>query len=144
MKPSSWQILVLAPLGTILFGFAPAAAAQPDGEKPPLWRDPAQPLELRARDLVGRMTLEEKARQVCNEAPSIPRLGLPAYDYWNDSLHGIGRNGTATVFPQAIGMAASFDLALLHRVADAIPRRRGPSTANMPMPIMATARITPG
>ncbi len=86
----------------------------------PLWRDPNQPLDARIRDLVGRMTLEEKAQQVCNVAPSIPRIGLPAYDYWNESLHGVGRNGIATVFPQAIGMAASFDPALLHTVADAI------------------------
>src|SRR5271170_6888815 len=98
-----------------------AAAADPPADaKTPLWKDPAQPLELRVKDLVGRMTLEEKAQQVCNMAPSIPRIGLPAYNYWNESLHGVGRNGTATVFPQAIGMAASFDPALLHTVADAI------------------------
>ena len=66
------------------------------------------------------MTLDEKALQLCNEAPSIPRIGLPAYNYWNECLHGIGRNGYATVFPQAIGMAASFDPALLHTVADGI------------------------
>ena len=78
---------------------AAAAADQPAETKPPLWKDPAQPLELRVRDLVGRMTLEEKALQVCNEAPAIPRLGLPAYNYWNECLHGIGRNGIATVFP---------------------------------------------
>ncbi len=96
------------------------AADEPAAEKPPLWKDPRQPEELRVKDLVGRMTLEEKALQACNEAPSIPRLGLPAYNYWSECLHGIGRNGTATVFPQAIGMAASFDTALLHRVADAI------------------------
>jgi beta-glucosidase len=77
-------------------------------------------VEARVRDLVGRMTLDEKAQQVCNVAPSIPRLGLPAYNYWNECLHGVGRNGIATVFPQAIGMAASFDPALLHTVADAI------------------------
>jgi beta-glucosidase len=86
----------------------------------PLWRDPKQPLESRVKDLVGRMTLEEKVRQVCNVAPSIPRLGLPAYNYWNECLHGVGRNGRATVFPQAIGMAASFDPSLLHQVADGI------------------------
>lgn len=89
-------------------------------EKPPLWRDASQPFDVRVRDLVGRMTLEEKARQVCNDAPAIPRIGLPAYNYWNECLHGIGRNGTATVFPQAIAMAASFDTNLMHRVADAI------------------------
>ena len=98
---------------------ATAGAADSDSAKP-LWRDPSQPLELRVKDLVGRMTLEEKARQVCNVAPAIPRLGLPAYDYWNEALHGVGRAGTATVFPQAIGMAASFDPLLLHTVGDAI------------------------
>ncbi len=86
----------------------------------PLWRDPKQPLESRVKDLVGRMTLEEKVRQVCNAAPPIPRLGVPGYNYWNECLHGVGRNGIATVFPQAIGIAASFDPALLHQVADGI------------------------
>jgi beta-glucosidase len=104
----------------ILFSVPPAPAAEAGAEKTPLWRDPSQPLQARVRDLVGRMTLEEKARQVCNAAPSIARLGLPAYDYWNECLHGIGRNGIATVFPQAIGMAASFDPVVLHKVADAI------------------------
>jgi beta-glucosidase len=97
-----------------------ANADEPGAQAPPLWKNPAQPLELRVRDLVGRMTLEEKAQQVCNVAPAIPRLGLPAYNYWNECLHGVGRNGIATVFPQAIGMAASFDPILLHTVADAI------------------------
>jgi beta-glucosidase len=97
-----------------------AAADQPADTKPPLWKDPAQPFELRVHDLVGRMTLEEKALQVCNDAPAIPRLGLPAYNYWNECLHGVARNGVATVFPQAIGMAASFDPALLHTVADTV------------------------
>jgi beta-glucosidase len=116
------RLLVFASLVSSLWLPSPPAAAadEPPAEKPPLWRDPAQPLDLRVRDLVHRMTLEEKAMQVCNVAPPIPRLGLPAYDYWNECLHGIGRNGVATVFPQAIGMAASFDPALLHTVADAI------------------------
>ena len=112
--------LFFAPLLAMLFSVPPAPAAEAGAEKTPLWRDPSQPLQARVRDLVGRMTLEEKARQVCNAAPSIARLGLPAYDYWNECLHGIGRNGIATVFPQAIGMAASFDPVLLHKVADAI------------------------
>jgi beta-glucosidase len=110
-----WRSSVLA-----LFISLSCVLAQAADDKPPLWKDPAQPLESRVRDLVGRMTLEEKALQLCNDAPSIPRLGLPAYNYWNECLHGIGRNGYATVFPQAIGMAASFDPALLHTVADAI------------------------
>jgi beta-glucosidase len=121
MRTSSvLRLAVFTPLLSILCCVPPAAAHEPGAEAPPLWKDPAQPLDLRLRDLVGRMTLEEKARQVCNVAPAIPRLGLPAYDYWNECLHGIGRNGIATVFPQAIGMAASFDPALLHTVADAI------------------------
>jgi beta-glucosidase len=107
------------PILIILCCVIPATADEPAGAAP-LWRDPAQPLELRVRDLVHRMTLDEKALQVCNVAPSIPRLGLPAYNYWNECLHGVGRNGIATVFPQAIGMAASFDTALMHTVADAI------------------------
>lgn len=107
---------------TLAWLTSPAVLAQtpPVDAKPPLWRDASQPLDARVRDLVGRMTLEEKALQMCNEAPSIPRLGLPAYNYWNECLHGIGRNGVATVFPQAIGMAASFDPSLLHTIADAI------------------------
>ncbi|MGO8699787.1 MAG: glycoside hydrolase family 3 C-terminal domain-containing protein [Limisphaerales bacterium] len=113
------RLFALVPLLTCLVCAVAAPAADSDAAKP-LWRDPSQPLELRVEDLVSRMTLDEKARQVCNVAPAIPRLGLPAYDYWNESLHGIGRAGTATVFPQAIGMAASFDPVLLHTVADAI------------------------
>jgi beta-glucosidase len=96
------------------------APGQSTDTNAPLWRDPTKPVEARVRDLVSRMTLDEKALQICNDAPSIPRLGLPAYNYWNECLHGVGRNGAATVFPQAIGMAASFDPALLHTVADAI------------------------
>jgi beta-glucosidase len=113
--------LLLSILSIIwLLPWVAAAADQAAETKPPLWKDAAQPLELRVRDLVGRMTLEEKALQVCNDAPAIPRLGLPAYNYWNECLHGVARNGVATVFPQAIGMAASFDPPLLHTVADAI------------------------
>jgi beta-glucosidase len=111
---------VFVPILTIIFCAIPANADEPAGAQPPLWKDPTQPVEARVRDLVRRMTLEEKAEQVCNVAPSIPRIGLPSYNYWNECLHGVGRNGIATVFPQAIGMAASFDPALLHTVADAI------------------------
>jgi beta-glucosidase len=117
LRPSVFALLLAI---SWLLPRAVAAADQPAETKPPLWKDPTQPVELRARDLAGRMTLEEKALQICNDAPAIPRLGLPAYNYWNECLHGIGRNGAATVFPQAIGMAASFDPALLHTVADAI------------------------
>jgi beta-glucosidase len=76
--------------------------------------------EDRAANLVSRMTLEEKVSQMQNDAPAIPRLGIPSYEWWNEALHGVARAGAATVFPQAIGMAASFDTALMHDVATAI------------------------
>ncbi|WP_289768791.1 glycoside hydrolase family 3 C-terminal domain-containing protein [Faecalibaculum rodentium] len=74
----------------------------------------------RAQELVGKMTLEEKASQLRFDAPAIPRLGIPAYNWWNEALHGVARAGVATVFPQAIGMAAAFDAALMEEVGQAI------------------------
>lgn len=73
-----------------------------------------------AEELVGRMTIEERAGQLRFDAPAIERLGIPAYNWWNEALHGVARGGTATSFPQAIGMAAMFDDELLERIADAI------------------------
>jgi beta-glucosidase len=74
----------------------------------------------RARELVSQMTLKEKTSQLLHNASAIERLGVPAYNWWNECLHGVGRAGIATVFPTAIGMAATFDTELLHRVATAI------------------------
>jgi len=82
--------------------------------------DPALPLEERVECLVSQMTLREKVAQTQHVAPPIPRLDIPKYHWWNECLHGVARAGNATVFPQAIGMAASFDEDLMHRVADAI------------------------
>lgn len=76
--------------------------------------------EARAKDLVTRMTLEEKVTQMLYSAPAIPRLGVRAYNWWNEALHGVARAGTATMFPQAIGMAATFDEELLYKAADTI------------------------
>lgn len=73
-----------------------------------------------AEELVSKMTVEEKASQLKFDAPAIERLGIPAYNWWNESLHGVARAGTATVFPQAIGLAAMFDDELLEKIADAI------------------------
>ena len=81
---------------------------------------PARAVDERVRDLVGRMTLAEKVGQMVNEAPAILRLGIPEYDWWSEGLHGVGRAGIATVFPQAIGLAAAFDEPFLRRVAAAI------------------------
>ncbi len=74
--------------------------------------------ETRAADLVSRMTLEEKVSQLTHYADSIERLGIPMYNWWNECLHGVARAGKATVFPQAIGMAATFDRSLMYRMAD--------------------------
>ncbi|MGD0345816.1 MAG: glycoside hydrolase family 3 C-terminal domain-containing protein [Terracidiphilus sp.] len=82
--------------------------------------NPALAPEARAKDLVGRMTLEEKVSQMQDVAPAIPRLSVPAYNWWNEALHGVARNGFATNFPQSIGLAATWDTALMHRVATVI------------------------
>lgn len=74
----------------------------------------------RVEDLVSRMTMQEKVTQLFNQAEPIERLGVPAYNWWNECLHGVARAGKATVFPQAIGLAATFDQDLMFRVADAI------------------------
>jgi beta-glucosidase len=84
------------------------------------FQDPDHPLEQRLDDLIGRLTLEEKAGMMVNNSPAIERLGIPEYNWWNECLHGVGRAGKATVFPQAIGMAATFDDELIHRLATAI------------------------
>ena len=76
--------------------------------------------ESRAKDLVSRMTLEEKVSQMQDIAPGIPRLGIPAYNWWNEALHGVARNGFATNFPQSIGIAATWDTALMQRIANVI------------------------
>ncbi|GHV33984.1 glycosyl hydrolase [Clostridia bacterium] len=76
--------------------------------------------EEKAKALVSQMTLEEAALQLRYDAPAIPRLGVPAYNWWNEALHGVARAGTATVFPQAVGLAASFDPELLEKIADVI------------------------
>lgn len=86
----------------------------------PLYLDPARPIEERVKDLLSRMTVEEKISQMRNAADAVPRLGIMAYDFWSEGLHGVARNGRATVFPQAIGMAASWDPDLVKDVAAAI------------------------
>ena len=76
--------------------------------------------KVKAKALVSQMTLKEKVSQMLHKAGEIERLGVPAYNWWNEALHGVARAGTATMFPQAIGLAATFDPELLHRVADCI------------------------
>ena len=72
----------------------------------------------RARELVGQMTVEERASQLRYDAPAIERLGVPAYNWWGEALHGVARAGVATSFPQAIAMAATFDTELLRKAGD--------------------------
>ena len=84
------------------------------------FQNPDLPVEQRVDDLISRLTLEEKAKLMIHNSPAIERLGIPEYDWWNECLHGVARAGKATVFPQAIGMAATFDDELLYRVATVI------------------------
>ncbi len=85
-----------------------------------VFKDPSLPLGVRIADLISRMTLEEKVSQMLYNSPAIERLGIPEYNWWNECLHGVARAGRATVFPQAIGMAATFDEDLIYRVSSAI------------------------
>jgi beta-glucosidase len=86
----------------------------------PSYLNPSLPIDRRVDDLVSRMTLEEKVSQMMNVAPAVPRLGIPEYDWWNEALHGVAASGIATVFPQAIGLGATFDTKLMSRVATVI------------------------
>ena len=94
-----------------------AAAA---GAQTPDYLNQDLPFAARVRDLVARMTLAEKVSQMKDVAPAIDRLGVPAYNWWNEALHGVARSGLATSFPQAIGLAATWDDSLLFRVAGVI------------------------
>lgn len=85
-----------------------------------LYKNPDLPFEERVADLVSRMTLDEKISQMVHHAPAIERLGVPAYDWWNECLHGVGRAGIATIFPQAIGMASTWNVELMTKIAVAI------------------------
>ena len=80
------------------------------------YQNPSLSAEQRAADLCSRLTIDEKARLMMNGSPAIKRLGIPAFEWWSEALHGIGRNGYSTVFPQCIGMASSFDDDLLYRI----------------------------
>jgi beta-glucosidase len=95
--------------------FSAAAARAPDVKESPIWRDPSHAIKERADDLIRRMSLAEKVAQLKNAAPAISRIGLPAYDYWNEALHGVANNGIATVFPEPVGAASSWNPGLFHQ-----------------------------
>lgn len=85
-----------------------------------IFRNPSKPIDVRVKDLISKLTLDEKVHQMVNSSPAIPRLGIPAYDWWNEALHGVARSGVATVFPQAIAFGATFDDHLINKVSIAI------------------------
>jgi beta-glucosidase len=123
---------ILALLATLTLGCSMATSPPPPGPVPDLppavspepeplpYLNPDLPLEVRVDDLLGRMTLEEKVSQTLYNATAVERLGIPEYNWWNEALHGVARAGLATVFPQAIGLAATWDTELMFRVATAI------------------------
>ena len=116
-------LLILA-IGFSMSADTTAGLAQPGKDstssRMPAYLDTSLTFEARAADLVSRMTLDERISQMQNSAPAIPRLGVAQYNWWNECLHGVARNGIATVFPQAIGMAATWDTDLIHAEADVI------------------------
>jgi beta-glucosidase len=120
LKDASGQSIISMRAADLIDAEDAAALQPPVVSVPELWKDPAQPPEARAKDLVRRLSLAEKVMQMRNGASAIPRLGVPAYNYWSECLHGVGRAGVATVFPQAIGMAAMWDVPLLHDAANTI------------------------
>jgi beta-glucosidase len=124
MSPNTFRVIALSSLfllnaSQLAAQSASHAAASAQSPRPP-YLDPSLPLDQRVNDLVSRMTMEEKASQMQDVARAIPRLGIPAYNWWNEGLHGVARAGNATVFPQAIGLAATWDTDLVHRIADVI------------------------
>ena len=105
---------------TFLLGLAMAAATlSVNGQQLP-YQNPQLPIDQRVDDLLSRLTLEEKTQLMMNGSPAIPRLGIPAWNWWSEALHGVGRNGVATVFPSCIGMACSFDNDLIERIYVAV------------------------
>jgi beta-glucosidase len=135
LKPNRFAIALIWLTGSASFG-------RPPGHPPYL--DPDLTPQRRAADLVSRMTLEEKVLQMQSTAPAIERLGVPAYNWWNEALHGVAQ-GRATVFPQAIGLAATWDTDLVRRVADIISteaRAKYNDALARPAPSGPEARMT--
>src|SRR5665647_665657 len=89
------------------------------GQKYP-YQNPDLSSEERARDLISRLTLEEKATLMCDQSDAIPRLGINKFNWWSEALHGLANNSGVTVFPEPVGMAASFDDELVYRIFNAV------------------------
>jgi beta-glucosidase len=120
LKDASGQSLISLRAADLIDAADIGAWQPPAISGPDIWKDASQPVAARVQNLVRRLSLAEKAQQMRNTAPAIPRLGVPAYDYWNECLHGVARAGTATVFPQAIGMAATWNVPLIRAEAEVI------------------------
>ena len=114
------EVSTIALVLWLLISSSPAATQSTTPNANASYLNPSLPLDQRLNDLISRMTLEEKVSQMMNAAPAIPRLGITEYDWWNEGLHGVAFSGVATVFPQAIGLGATFDPPLINRVATVI------------------------
>jgi len=115
------RFALAAGFACLTFGILPTRAQTTPSDGPvERYKNTRFSFAERARDLESRMTLEEKVSQLGHTSDSIPRLGIPEYNWWNEGLHGVARAGIATVFPQAIGLAATFDSELIHQDAEVI------------------------
>jgi beta-glucosidase len=116
------KLVIFGSLLLVLSGCYPGKKNREHADSSPgfPFQDPALPLEQRLDDLTGRLTLEEKASQMVYFSAAVPRLDIPAYNWWNECLHGVARAGEATIFPQPIGMAATFDEDLIFQIAGVI------------------------
>jgi beta-glucosidase len=117
-RPSTLNPITLILVVMFVFLFSSSLVGQRNDT--PAWQNPEVSLDERIQDLLQRMTLEEKCSQMLYNSPAIEHLGIPEYNWWNEALHGVARMGRATVFPQPIGMAATFDTNLIRRVGTAI------------------------
>jgi beta-glucosidase len=120
IKDSSGASVISFSASELADAFTGSATHVPEISDPPIWRDPSQPMQARENDLIRRMSLAEKVAQLQNGAPGIPRLNLPAYDYWNEALHGVANDGNATVFPEPVGLASAWNPELLHQAGHVV------------------------
>ena len=128
-------------LFTLLAAFAASLAAGVARAQTLPYQNQSLSFDERVSDLVGRMTLEEKVQQMKDVAPPIPRLGVPEYNWWNEALHGVARSGLATVFPQAIGIAATWNDDLMFRMATVISDEARAKHERVPARRTATSDI---